>query len=165
MVIHVILSEVDFWTVATTFYLLSNIKWCCMVAEFNFTEATPQMFFLSHANWEAQWMAMSVGRSVHYFGSDWNILTYYRVDRIFTHGHQRMNPNNFGNPLTFLLASPWVWHFWFLVKWLHNYRHGLSCNMWHTFAKGWILILGEPLTFHLVPPLGQNNLWIMTKYS
>lgn len=33
---HVIINEVDFRTLTTTFYPLSNIKCCCMVAKLNF---------------------------------------------------------------------------------------------------------------------------------
>ncbi len=43
------------------------------------------------------------------------------------HGSQIMNNNDFGDPLTFPLVLPAVWHFWFSVKYLNNY---CCCYRW-----------------------------------
>ncbi len=56
------------------------------------------------------WQCLSVGRSVHHFGPDWNISRTIRWIAIKSgteiHVAWKMNSNNFGDPLTSHLAPP-----------------------------------------------------------
>ena len=51
--------------------------------------------------------------SVHYFTPEWNILTFGCIGMKFgadIYGPQRINPTDFGYPLSFTLVPPWDWH-------------------------------------------------------
>ncbi len=109
---------------------------------------------------DTAWLFRGQCRSV---GSPlWSILKYHNTYWVFfffffftdIRASRRVNPNDFGDPLTFLLAPPWGWHLWYSV--------------WNVLATtGWIAMkfgthihvplrrnyntFGDPLTFHLVP--------------
>lgn len=60
----------------------------------------------------------SVGRPVHHFGPELDIYTTTTTFHLFSediHGLQLMNPNDFGNSLTFPLSS--IVTLTFMVSW------------------------------------------------
>lgn len=64
--------------------------------------------------------AMSVWQSVHYCDLELNILMVIYAVKFGTdiHDTQAMKLTDFIDPLTFSLAPPWGWHWWF---WVNNY--------------------------------------------
>ncbi len=68
------------------------------------------------------------------------------------HGSQRMNPNDFIDPLTFPVAPLLGWHFWLSTGWISikvcahiRVPFGMKCNDF-----------GDPLIFHVAPLWDQN---------
>lgn len=79
----------------------------------------------------------------------------------FWYRAQRMNPNDFGYPLSFPPAPPASWHFWFRMKYLNNYFidcHKM-CNK-HSRSPDRMNYndAGDSLTFLIEPSWGQNVL-------
>ncbi len=92
-------------------------------------------FFLTTlVAWLWEWQCWSVCRSVCHFGAEWNSSTTigWIAMGICTgiHDPQRMNPNDFGDPLTFPLAPPQGSNLWFWVKCLSSYWMGCP-KIWH----------------------------------
>ncbi len=65
-----------------------------------------RLSIFSHASGMALGMAMSVGQLVHHFGPDGNFSTTRGWVGKAIHGYQTMNPDGFGDPLTFRLVPP-----------------------------------------------------------
>ncbi len=93
---------------------------------------------------------ISLYRSVHHFGTNWNIWTVIgRIAMKFCtdiHGPQRINPSDFGDLLAFSFVPPWVdiggveWNVLTIVRWIAmTFCTGIdgplrmNCNDWWFF--------------------------------
>ncbi len=77
------------------------------------------------------------------------------------HGLQRMKPDDFSEPLTFPLALPWRWHFWFVVKHFDNYWvdcHDIGCT--HSCFPE---VIPSLFSFPVVKISLCPILWLLTK--
>ncbi len=138
----------------------------------------PQRMILHNVTEEWVWarglterLAMMVGWSVH-CGPDWNIWTiiWGTAMKFHTdiHSPQRMNPTDFGDPLSFPLAPPWGWYLCYSVKCLNNYQ--MDCHEMCTDIYAPLRMscnnFGHLLTNPLAPSSGLicSVLLFMTKH-
>ncbi len=121
--------------------ILSIQIYVCVTCFFNLSCCCPDFEpLLRCGTWD-----VSVSWPVNHDGPDWNISTIgWTAMKLCTviDSPQRMNPTDFGDPLTYTLVPPWGSHFWFLIKCLNI---ATDCHdIWHamTFMVlwGWIEI-------------------------
>lgn len=123
----------------------SVVKVQCVVWTFrnnwNFvSKKTCYCWVLSHVNIMEITMTVSPGPP------HWSTLTYLNNDQMDFLSRdlyvlQRMNPTDFGDPLTFPLTPPWGRHLWFSVKyldyWMDCHWISYSCSSFLKVKVQW----------------------------